>query len=109
MGLYIDSKAKSFKSLRDNVTHTHKINKTYFSKHQFPDLIQLPNGKTIRKPKSLVIYLFFIISSIRNFTFFITLSIISNSSLVNLPSTQSKTLICKFISFGCDIPMRILL
>nr|DAV82124.1 MAG TPA: hypothetical protein [Caudoviricetes sp.] len=52
VGLYIDSKAKSFKTLKENTTHTHKINKTYFSRHQFPDSIELSTGKIITKPKS---------------------------------------------------------
>ena len=52
VGLYIDNKAKTFKVLTKNVRYVRHLTKSYFSKHQFPDLIELPNGKTIRKPKS---------------------------------------------------------
>lgn len=51
VGLYIDTKAKSFRVLRENVCYVRKLTQSYFAKHQFPDKIETPTGRIINKPQ----------------------------------------------------------
>ena len=50
VGLYIDTKAKSFKVLRENVCYVRKLTQSYLAKHQFPHEIKTETGRIIKKP-----------------------------------------------------------
>ena len=50
VGLYINRKAVSFKVLHENVNYIGRITPKILDAAQLPDIITLPNGKTIKKP-----------------------------------------------------------
>jgi len=50
VGLYIDRKAASFKVLKEIVNYVGRITPKILAANQLPDTINLPNGKTIKKP-----------------------------------------------------------
>jgi len=50
VGLYIDRKAASFKILKDSVNYIGRITPKILAANQLSDTINLPNGKTIKKP-----------------------------------------------------------
>ncbi len=51
VGLYIDTKAKSFKVLRENICYVRKLTQSYFAKHQLPDKLITSSGHVITKPQ----------------------------------------------------------
>jgi hypothetical protein len=51
IGLYIDHRALSFKTLKENVLHIKRLSPSRFAAYQFPDEVKTSTGRIIRKPK----------------------------------------------------------
>ena len=51
VGLYISTKAVSFKVLQENVCYIRRITQSFLAAHQLPDKITTSSGRVITKPK----------------------------------------------------------
>lgn len=52
IGLFIDKKAISFKSLKEHVLHIKRLSPNIFKNNQLPDPVITPTGRIIHKPKT---------------------------------------------------------